>query len=67
MNAGATNSGQGSATEITATAEEEVAVDYFVQPNGKPAGDFNLYNNKCELLNAGWKIFRPESYEFNLV
>jgi len=34
---------------------------------GKAAGDFSSYANKCELFKAGWKMFRPEVYEFGLV
>ena len=35
--------------------------------DGKAAGDFSLYKNKCDLFKAGWKLFRPEAYDFNLV
>ena len=35
--------------------------------SGKPAGDFTKFGSKCEVLDAGWKLFRPDAYDFNLV
>ena len=39
----------------------------LIGKGGKAAGDFSLYADKCQLFTAGWKMFRPEVYEFNLV
>ena len=39
----------------------------LIGANGEPAGDFSLYASKCDLFKAGWKLFRPEAYDFNLV
>ena len=39
----------------------------LIGKGGKAAGDFSLYTNKCDLFKAGWKMFRPELYEFSLV
>jgi hypothetical protein len=35
--------------------------------DGKAAGDFSVYASKCDLFKAGWKLFRPEAYDFSLV
>jgi len=39
----------------------------LIGANGEPAGDFSLYASKCDLFKAGWKLFRPEAYDFSLV
>jgi hypothetical protein len=39
----------------------------LVDATGEPAGDFTRFKNKCEVLEAGWKLFRPTTYDFNLV
>ena len=39
----------------------------LIGANGKAAGDFSLYGSRCDLFKAGWKLFRPEAYDFNLV
>ncbi len=39
----------------------------LIGANGDPAGDFSLYPSKCDLFKAGWKLFRPEAYDFSLV
>ena len=39
----------------------------LIGANGKAAGDFSVFESKCDLFKAGWKLFRPEAYDFNLV
>ena len=39
----------------------------LVGEDGKAAGDFSNYETTCEVLKGGWKLFRPDVYEFELI
>ena len=41
--------------------------ELLVASTGELAGDFNWMTSKCDIAKAGWRIFRPEVYEINLV